>query len=75
MAGDHLDLSSDPNPTREPAPSRAFLGVHFACCGVYARVYRNAEGTEYIGRCPKCMTRARFVIGENGQGGRFFSVS
>ena len=74
MPGDRLDLSSDPNPPPAPSP-REFLGVHFACCGIYARVYLNSQRTEYIGRCPKCLAKARFVIGDNGQGGRFFSVS
>ncbi|MBW3600948.1 MAG: hypothetical protein KY475_27240 [Planctomycetes bacterium] len=74
MSGEHLDLSSDPNPPRPP-PARGFLGVHFACCGLYSRVYLNREGTEYVGRCPKCMAQAKFVIGEGGHGGRFFSVS
>jgi hypothetical protein len=74
MAGERLDLSSDPNPPEKPA-ARPFLGVHFACCGVYARIYMNREGTEYVGRCPRCLAQARFVIGEGGQPGRFFTVS
>jgi hypothetical protein len=77
MPGDHLDLSSEPGGTAESASpgSRRFLGVHFACCGVYARVYVNREGTEYVGRCPRCLAQARFVIGDEGHSGRFFSVS
>jgi hypothetical protein len=76
MSGENLDLSSEPREPAEPAPGpRPFLGIHFACCGVYARVYRNREGTEYAGRCPRCFAQARFVIGEEGQAGRFFSVS
>jgi hypothetical protein len=75
MPGDNLDLSSDPNPRPQQETRRRFLGVHFACCGVYARVYVNREGTEYVGRCPRCLSPARFVIGETGESGRFFSVS
>jgi hypothetical protein len=88
MPGEHLDLSSDPQPPRRErekggvgalgAPHDAgqrFLGVHFACCNTYARVYVNREGTEYVGHCPRCFARAKFVIGEQGQSGRFFSVS
>ncbi len=77
MSGQHLDLSSDPErqPPRQERPPRRFLGVHFACCGVYARAYLNREETEYVGRCPRCLAQARFVIGDEGHGGRVFSVS
>jgi hypothetical protein len=77
MSGENLDLSSDSQGADKSAPmgARRFLGVHFACCGAYARVYVNREGAEYAGRCPRCLARARFVIGEDGQSGRFFSVS
>jgi hypothetical protein len=77
MPGENLDLSSDSQGAADSAPpgARRFLGVHFACCGAYARVYVNREGTEYVGRCPRCLAQARFVIGEEGQSGRFFSVS
>jgi hypothetical protein len=77
MAGENLDLSSDPpaGMDSQAGGSRRFLGIHFACCGVYARVYVNREGTEYVGRCPRCLAQARFVIGENGASGRFYSVS
>jgi hypothetical protein len=74
MSGQHLDLSSDPHPP-EKDPPRRFLGVHFACCAVYARVYLNRDGTEYVGHCPRCLRAARFVISEDGHSGRFFSVS
>ena len=34
--------------------SRPFLGIWFDCCGVYGRIYKNKDGTAYVGRCPKC---------------------
>lgn len=77
MPGDHVDLSSEPpggSDERRPG-NRAFLGVHFACCGVYARVYRNREGTAYIGHCPRCMRQLKIGIGPGGSDQRFFTVS
>ena len=43
---------------------RPFLGVQFDCCGAYARVYRNKEGTAYVGRCPRCMRSVSFQVGD-----------
>lgn len=49
-----------------------FLGIMFECCSVYARVYRNKEGTHYEGRCPRCGKPLKIKIGEGGTGQRFF---
>ena len=51
-----------------------FLGIMFECCNVYGRIYKNKEGTHYVGRCPKCMRTIRIKIGENGVNQRFFRV-
>ncbi|MEM9353259.1 MAG: hypothetical protein AAGA92_09615 [Planctomycetota bacterium] len=75
-AGRHLDLSSDPQPAPEgpAAGARPFLGVRFACCDVYARVYLNRDGTAYQGRCPRCVRTIEFQVGEGGTSSRFFTA-
>jgi hypothetical protein len=55
-----------------PTTARPYLGVHFACCGIYARVYRNRDRTAYEGRCPRCLGRLRVAIGRGGTDERFF---
>ncbi|MGC4032949.1 MAG: hypothetical protein QM754_14675 [Tepidisphaeraceae bacterium] len=53
---------------------RPFISVFFKCCSVYQRVYRNADGKTYTGRCPKCLGQVRFVVGDGGTGERSFVV-
>ncbi len=51
---------------------RPFLGIHFECCSVYARIYKTAKGDAYAGYCPKCRRPIRLRVGEGGSGQRFF---
>jgi rRNA maturation endonuclease Nob1 len=76
MLGENLDLSSDSN-IRRPQNgqgSRPFVGVRFACCDVYNRVYVNSSGTAYEGACPRCGHRVRLTIGPHGTDSRFFTA-
>ena len=71
-----VELSGSPQPEAEPAKPvpRPYLSVHFACCNVYLRIYRSADGIEYRGRCPRCGRSVSFAIGEGGTDTRAFVV-
>lgn len=49
-----------------------YLGIMFDCCNVYGRIYKNKEGTAYVGRCPRCMRSVRVPVGKGGTNRRFF---
>ena len=77
MNGQFLDLSSPaPAPSPVVADDRGeasrYLGVHFACCDAYSRVYANHAGTAYVGHCPRCARRVQFDVGPGGTDARFF---
>ena len=55
--------------------SKPFLGIVFDCCGVYARVYVNRDGTAYTGRCPRCGKSIVVRIAEDGSADRFLRVT
>ena len=67
--GEHLDLSSGypgHRPTNQGDFKRRFIGIHFACCEVYARIYVNSWQTAYEGRRPRCLRPVRVGIGPQG---------
>jgi hypothetical protein len=81
---DKLDLSSLPLLPGQALPSQAspeveggrpWLGIYFRCAGIYSRAYRNADGTCYLARCPKCNKSMRFAVGPGGSSERSFQVS
>ena len=70
----HAAASPRPNPSSAPAP-RPWISVSWACCSTYSRIYRNRDGTAYVGRCPRCQREVRAAIGEGGTHNRFFTAS
>jgi hypothetical protein len=50
------------------------LGIHFACCSVYSRIYINQQQDAYVGACPRCGKRVRIGIEPGGAEERFFTV-
>lgn len=81
MTGDPRDYKLDVSGLRQPDAGKAsdpetrpFIGVKFACCGTYQRLYRSPDGTVYRGRCPRCMKPVEFKVGVGGSDSRFFVV-
>jgi hypothetical protein len=79
MASDPRDYKLDIAGVKKPEKSgasrdRPYLSIHFACCSVYSRVYRNKDGSAYAGRCPRCGRTIKFPIGDGGTDQRFFIV-
>lgn len=80
MTGERIDLESSPFPDddgneHEPRHPKPFIGVHFACCAVYARAYLNDAATAYHASCPRCARKVTFQIGAGGSDARFYTAS
>jgi hypothetical protein len=61
-------------PAAEQPGPRRWLGIHFACCGVYARIYKHPTKPRYEGHCPRCNAPLSVPIGEGGTPQRFFEA-
>ncbi len=69
-----LDITEGaPEPGQAGTP-KPFLQVYFRCANFYQRVYRNAAGTHYVARCPRCGKVVRFAVGPGGTSERRFEV-
>lgn len=60
---------------KELAQKKPFLGIHFRCCGIYRRIYKNRAGDAYEGACPRCGKKVKCPIGPGGTGSRFFEAT
>jgi hypothetical protein len=76
-----LELSSvaptkPARPSDAPPSTKPHLNVHFAfaCCNIYLRVYRSADGQSYRARCPKCAKAVTFQVQRGGTDARIFRV-
>ncbi len=72
MQDDHIDLESTAGSRDVRSANCRYIGVHFLCCGVYARIYINRAKTAYQGHCPKCARPVCIRIGPHGTDCRFF---
>ncbi len=61
-------------PETSSGPRRPFLQIWYRCCNVYGRLAKNATGTHYEGRCPRCLGRLEVPIGEGGTSRRSFEA-
>jgi hypothetical protein len=63
----------DGNLSQGSEERRKFLGIQFVNCGAYGRLYKNKEGTAYVGHCPKCGAALKIRIDPSeGTSARFF---
>ncbi len=69
-----LDESGQSTDLNNSLRGRPWVGIHFECCSVYSRIYRNKEGTRYHGYCPRCTRKVSLRVGTGGTDSRFFSA-
>ena len=77
MQDESIDMTSVPATSGDRDAGRTrqpFLGIHFACCGIYTRIYVNASGSAFAGNCPGCGGQIVVRISPDGETDRFFSV-
>lgn len=84
MAADDyiLDLSTrrdasgpSPAPAAGPPPTpRPWLAIHWRCCHVYSRVYRNPSASHYLAQCPSCGRSAKIEVAPTGLSTRFLEA-
>ena len=57
---------------RSSLHGRPWIAVQWDCCGAYSRIYRNADATAYVGKCPRCARQVQVKVGPGGTDNRFF---
>ncbi|MFM1833452.1 MAG: hypothetical protein RLZZ461_1768 [Planctomycetota bacterium] len=68
------DAGGGKPPKRDAGEARRFIMIWFRCCHAYGRLTRNAAGTHYAGRCPKCAAPVSVKIGPGGTDRRMFEA-
>ena len=72
----HLDLVWPPehgdDQSQAPTAGRLWIGIHYECCDVYARTYREPNDSKYVGRCPRCQREVLIRVGPGGVSSRLF---
>jgi hypothetical protein len=56
-------------------PPRPWVGIHFECCDVYTRVYRDLDAPQYRGRCPRCGRPVTLRVDPDGVSARIFRAT
>jgi hypothetical protein len=69
-AGRRLDVTAGGG--APASPRRPWVGITFACCGAYSRVYRRPDADRYVGRCPRCSRQVVLRVGHGGTSARQF---
>ncbi len=62
-------------PPEAATTSRPAIGVYFECANQYVRVYRDAAGSAYLARCPRCAKTMSFRVAPGGSSQRMFRAS
>lgn len=86
MNQERIDLSSDPFTGSVSHSSttgadgtrlggRPFMGIHFACCNTYLRVYPEGAGKTKTLHCPRCARTLKVEFSETGETARFRQIS
>jgi hypothetical protein len=70
----HVISDKQKNDLQDNFNSRPYISVYFECCSVYNRIYKNKQGTAYVGWCPKCTKKVQVKVGSGGVNCRIFTA-
>jgi phage terminase large subunit GpA-like protein len=60
--------------TEESIPKRPYVGMHFKCCNVYARIYLDAKQMHFRGGCPRCGRQVQLKATPSGSKANFWEA-
>lgn len=80
MEREALDLTSEPasgvsGSSRIAGGVRPFVGIHFACCNAYVRVYPASVGQKKVLNCPRCARALHVEFSDAEKGTAFRQIS